>query len=212
MDLKKFVNSIKGIQLENLGHRYTNLALSFAVIALSVAMFTKTSIITVVPPTLAERAWVDSNNASAEYVESWALYVAQTLGNVTPGTSAMIRQAIAPLLVPAIYQETVNAIEKQVQDFRRDRVVLSFEPKRVVRERVNPNVFFVSGRSFMEGPTGDKTSQDITYEIRLLIKDYQPKIAAVSSYKGGPRTTDVIDRQERAEEKQREAAQRKAQQ
>lgn len=209
MELKQFISSIRGIQLENLGHRYTNLALVVAVIAMSVALLTKKDIVTIVPPTLAERAWVDSSSASLTYTESWALYVAQTLGNVTPGTSDMVRKSIEPLLDASIYQSVVNSIEKQVQDFRRDRVTLRFEPRKVVHERGNEEVFFVSGRSVMEGPTGEKKAEDRTYEIRIRMKNYQPKIIELSTYQGGPRTSDVVERQERMEEKQREAAQRR---
>lgn len=211
MELKKFVISIRGIQLENLGHRYTNLALVAAVIAMSIAVITKKDVVTIVPPTLVERAWVDSGSAAQAYTESWALYVAQTLGNVTPGTSDMVRKSIEPLLDASIYQSVVNSIEKQVQDFRRDRVTLRFEPKKVVRERDNEEVFFVTGRSVMEGPTGEKKSEDRTYEISIKIKNYQPKIVALSTYQGGPRTSDVVERQERMEEKQREGAQRRKQ-
>ena len=72
------------------------------------------------PPTLSETAEVSRNQATQPYLESWGLYLAELMGNVTPGNVSFIRVAIEPLLSPAVYQQVVDALEIQ-EDNREDR-------------------------------------------------------------------------------------------
>lgn len=200
MDLKKLRNSISGTRMENSFLRKSLVGLLVINACLAVAAVSRESIVTIVPPALVERAWVDSESASETYTESWALYVASLVGNVTPASAGMIRKAIEPLLDEQIYQDVVNAIESQVAKIRQDRVVLQFEPKKVVREVKNPNNFFVTGRSVMIGPNGKPERSNVTYEVEIVIRNYQPVILNLTTYTGGPKTEDVIHREEKAAE------------
>ncbi|NWC83863.1 pilus assembly protein [Pseudomonas putida] len=159
----------------------------------------KDTVVSVMPPTLAESAWVNSNEASSEFTEAWALYVANTVGNVTPGTASMIRKTLEPLLDPSIYQDVVNKIESQVQEIRRDRVSTTFEARQILREPKNPNKFFVVGRSFMQGPNGKPEPSNTTYEVHLMIRNYRPVITYLTTYEGKPRTEDSTRREEKTQ-------------
>lgn len=162
---------------------------------LVVGMISQEPVNTVIPPTMTEQGWIDSNSASDEYTEAWALYVATVVGNVNPSTAGMIRTTLEPLLDNSIYQDVVNAVEKQVNQIRQDRVVIKFEPKEVLRERQNMNKFFVVGRSVMTGPNGRPKRSNITYEIEMKIKNYKPSITYMSTYSGRPKTEDVVRRE-----------------
>lgn len=167
---------------------------------LVVGMISQDPVNTIVPPTMTEQGWVDSNSASDEYTEAWALYVATVVGNVNPSTASMIRATLEPLLDNSIYQDVVNAVEEQVNQIRQDRVVIKFEPKEVLRERENLNKFFVVGRSVMTGPNGRPKRSNITYEIEMSIRNYKPTITFLTTYSGRPKTEDVIRREKASED------------
>lgn len=167
---------------------------------LVVGMISQDPVNTIVPPTMTEQGWVDSNSASDEYTEAWALYVATVVGNVNPSTASMIRTTLEPLLDNSIYQEVINAVEEQVNQIRQDRVVIKFEPKEVLRERENLNKFFVVGRSVMTGPNGRPKRSNITYEIEMSIRNYKPTITFLTTYSGRPKTEDVIRREKASED------------
>ena len=163
-------------------------------------MISQDPVNTVIPPTMTEQGWIDSNSASDEYTEAWALYVATVVGNVNPSTAGMIRTTLEPLLDNSIYQDVINVVEDQVNQIRQDRVVIKFEPKEVLRERQNLNKFFVVGRSVMTGPNGRPKRSNITYEIEMKIQNYKPTITFLSTYSGRPKTEDVVRREKASNE------------
>ncbi|EKF7417596.1 TPA: pilus assembly protein [Pseudomonas aeruginosa] len=199
MKLSIFKRNFNGTVSENKFLRISLAGSIFVNFILAIFVGSKDTVVSVTPPTLVESAWVSASQASEEYTESWALYVANTVGNVTPGNSAMIRKTIEPLLDPSIYQDVVNKIESQVHEIRRDRVRISFEAKEILREKNNPNKFFVVGRSLMEGPNGKPERGNTTYEVDLVIRNYKPIITYLTTYEGKPRTEDVIRREEKTQ-------------
>lgn len=199
MKLSIFKRNFNGTVSEN---KFLRVSLAGSIVVnfiLAIFVGSKSTVVSVTPPTLVESAWVSASQASEEYTESWALYIANTVGNVTPGNSAMIRKTIEPLLDPGIYQDVVNKIESQVHEIRRDRVRISFEAKEILREKNNPNKFFVVGRSLMEGPNGKPERSNTTYEVDLVIRNYKPIITYLTTYEGKPRTEDVLRREEKTE-------------
>jgi conjugal transfer pilus assembly protein TraE len=44
---------------------------------------------------------------------AWGLFMAQLLGNVTPGSTELILNALDPLLAPTIYQPVHDAVAEQ---------------------------------------------------------------------------------------------------
>lgn len=200
MDFKIFKKNFNGTVSEN---KFLRLCLvgNFAVtFLLAIFVFTKDTVVAITPPTLTENAWVSANQASQEYTEAWALYIANVVGNVRPRTSAMVRETIEPLLDASIYQDVINKIEQQVGEIKRDRVVISFEAVGVSREKNNPNKFFVEGRSLMQGPNGKPIRSNATYEVELEIHNYKPIIKFLDTYEGKPRTEDVLRREEKSQD------------
>ena len=200
MDFNVFKKNFKGTVNENKFLRMLLLGNMGLTIVLAVFVGTKDTVVAITPPTLTENAWVSANDASQEFTEAWALYVAKTIGNVTPKSSAMVRKTIEPLLDPSIYQDVVNKIESQVNEIKRERVVLSFEANSITRERTNPNKFFIEGRAMMEGPNGKPIRSNATYEVDLKIKNYRPVITYLDTYEGKPRTEDVLRRDEKSKD------------
>lgn len=204
MLISNLKNSFDGMRGENKFLRILVAGLLVANLVSSCSAMKKDQIITVVPPTLTETAWVSKIQSSSEYTEAWALYIGMMLGNVTPANASIVKDAIGPLLSPEIYQSTMDVLDDQIFQIRQDRVTLSFEPQKVLRDTVNPDRFFITGRSVSEGPAGDKRRTNRTYEIELKIKNYKPELSWIGTNTGDARTQDVIDQERKRDAKMAE--------
>lgn len=198
MLIDNFKRTFRGTISENKFLRLLVVALVLINLIAIVGWLNKNTVIDMQPPNLVERAWVDESSASDEFVEGWALYIADRLGNVTPSSSKVIRKSIEPLLDTDIYQDFVNKIEAQVLQIRQDRVTLKFEAKDVLRDRNNNKKFYVTGRSYMTGPNGKPVPKNVTYEMDLKVRNYKPVLTYIDTYEGKPKTEDVIRRQEKS--------------
>lgn len=141
MKFDVFLKSWQGTQLENRWQRFLIAVLVLSNLLLAVAAFSRNTVVAIQPPTLSETAEVSRNQATQPYLESWGLYLAELMGNVTPGNVSFIRVAIEPLLSPAVYQQVVDALEIQARQIREDRVTLKFQPRQVEYEYETYHVF-----------------------------------------------------------------------
>lgn len=209
MLLSNLKNSFDGMRGENKFLRMIVAAMAVALVASSCSAMKKDQIITIVPPTLTDKAWVSQTQSSSEYTTAWAMYVGMLLGNVTPANATIIKDALGPILHPDIYQSTMAVLDKQIFQIRQDRVSLSFEPQKVLRDSVKENRFFITGNSISEGPAGGKRRTTRTYEIDLEIKNYKPVITWINTNSGDARTQDVLDREKKMQDKLKERDERR---
>jgi conjugal transfer pilus assembly protein TraE len=191
-----FEKTFDGMRGENKFLRFAAAALVVLLFAQSCANASKDEPIAIVPPTMTEKGWVSQTESSSSYTDAWVLYVGMMLGNVTPSNASIVKDALGPLLHPEIYQDVMEVLDEQIFLIRQDRVSLSFEPEKVLRDSTNENRFYVTGRSVSEGPTGDKTRTVRTYEIDFSISNYKPRIDWLATYAGSPRTPDVLAREQ----------------
>jgi len=209
MKLEKLQKTFDGVLAENKVHRYGNAILALALLIAVMGMMAKDEVVVLQPPTLTEEAEIGPNWASDTYKKSWGLYLATLMGNVTPGNADIVKKALDPLLSAAIYQQTIDLIDTQIAQIRRDRVTLSFEPQSVSYETETGKVF-VTGYSKIVGPTGNENRDKRTYEYEINVTNYRPVLDYLDTYGGDAKTTDVVEKEEVREqrrlEKERERA------
>lgn len=197
-----FEKTFDGMRGENKFLRMIVAALVVLVLVQSCTNASKDEVITIVPPTLAEQGWVSKTQASSAYTDAWVLYVSMMLGNVTPSNAEIVKEALGPLLHPEIYQNVMKVLDDQIALIRQDRVSMSFEPEKVLRDSTNENRYYITGRSVSEGPTGDKSRTSRTFEIDFAMANYKPRIDWIATYAGSPRTPDVLAREQATKERE----------
>lgn len=158
----------------------TNLLTAFA------ALQTEQRII-LSPMALNERVEILRNRASAQYKQAVGLSTALLLGNVTPGNVDFIKESLEPLLAAAIYRPVMEALSDQIRAIKLDNISIAFEPKEVLYERETDKVF-VTGQLTTQGPSSKPDIKTRTYELRIAIDDYRPRIAHIAVYAGAART------------------------
>ena len=192
MKLSQFLASWRIVQAENRLHRIllVGLVVSNAVSALA-ALRTERAVV-LVPPTLAREVEITRNDASSELKESWGLYLAELLGNVTPATAEFIRNAMGPLLSADIYRSVMDAMAEQINALKMDRVSISFKPRQVSYEKESDKVF-VTGELSSQGPNSKPDVRNRTYEFVLSIRNYRPRLDAIDVYADEPRTRERLE-------------------
>ena len=165
-------------------------------IAEGVALIRDRRAVVIVPEGLTREARLSASKADEPYLSSWSYYLAGLLGNVTPGTSGYIKDALGPRLAPEVYQSVISALSEQVRRISEDRVSLSFIPKYSKFEE-RTGKYFVNGISVMTGPGGAQEKTERTYEFRFRMRNFQPYLTWIETYEGSPRTLDEIAREER---------------
>ncbi|HCE5829284.1 TPA: pilus assembly protein, partial [Pseudomonas aeruginosa] len=102
MLFKSLSNSFDGMRGENQFLRIAVAGLVLSNLLVSCSALNKDEVVTVIPPTLTETAWVSKTQSSGEYADAWALYIAMMLGNVTPHNASVVKDALGPILDKSI--------------------------------------------------------------------------------------------------------------
>jgi conjugal transfer pilus assembly protein TraE len=192
--LGAFLDSWRLVQAENRLHRVllVGLVVSNAISALA-ALRTERAVV-LVPPSLAGEVEITRSQASSALKESWGLYLAELLGNVTPANADFIRDALGPLLSADIYRSVMDALSEQINALKMDRVALSFKPRQVFYEKATDTVF-VTGELASQGPHARPDQRTRTYEFRIGIHNYRPRLDAIDVYAEEPRTLERLKAQ-----------------
>lgn len=207
MDLNNFKKSWSGLQNESKFYKRLCVGLVGANLVLGCFLFTKETIVIVQPWTLTQTAQLEQNKAARNYKESWALAVAELLGNITPGNVDFVVERIKPLLAPSIYNEVVRNANEQALYLKEDRISQSFMP-RTVEYEASTNKVFVKGNSYTTGASGlvgkdeKGTRNEMTFEFVIEIKNYLPLIKSMEVYSGQARTGKVLKRMEQVQKRQ----------
>ena len=162
-----------------------------AMVVLAAVLFRQDRTVVMVPPDTSWQASVSRSSANADYVQSWAFYLATVLGNVTPGNAAFIRQSLGPLLCPEVYGDVMVGIEHELDQIARESVSFRFEPRHLVTEAATERVFVV-GQAVTKTVTGGEERYERTFQFRIAIANYRPEVCEVASYRGAPRTVDAV--------------------
>jgi len=187
MKLNDFMASWAAVQGENRMHRYLVAGLLLTNTLTAVAVLGTDPTVILLPPQMQNEVELSRRDASSTLKESWALYLAELMGNVTPANGEFIEKSIGPLLSPGIYREVSEALAEQIRALKIDRVAISFKPKQVLYEKETDKVF-VTGDHVTQGPNSHPEIKGRTYEFRILFRNYRPLLDSIDVYADEPHT------------------------
>jgi conjugal transfer pilus assembly protein TraE len=198
MNYRTFLLSWRGTQVENRIARWVIVLLACAVLyqALQVSRIERTVVL--VPPEVNEAIEISRTRASREAQESWALYLAQLLGNVTAETAPFLRDILEPLLAGNLRQDVLDLLTDQVEDIRRERLDMRFEPREIAYEASSQHTY-VTGKHTTRGPGVVRPHEQIrTYEVRVDYRNYRPLITFLDVYPGEPKLPSAREKEAQA--------------
>lgn len=145
--------------------------------------------IILVPPTLNQEVTLSRERASGALKESWGLYIAELLGNITPANASFIERSLGPLLASGVYPEVMASVHQDLAALRADRVTIRFRALEVLHDPEQDRVF-VRGETITQGPASAPLTEQRTYQIDVRFHHYRPVIEGLEVYPGGPRGLD----------------------
>jgi conjugal transfer pilus assembly protein TraE len=165
--------------------------MTVALASMGVALVRREQIVVVVPPVVDEELAVGRHSGDLAYKRAWAMFVAETLGDITPANLTFMRDVMERFVDASIYREAMDRLEGELDKVRRDQLAISFEPHRVLYEEERDRVF-VHGVSTMRSPLGGEVRAARTFEMAIGVVNYHPRLTFLTTYDGPPRTAALI--------------------
>jgi conjugal transfer pilus assembly protein TraE len=169
--------------------------MTVAMASMGVALVRREQIVVLAPPAMDEEMAVGRSTGDLAYKRAWALFVAETLGDITPANLAFMRDVMERFVDAAIWRDVVDRLEAELEKVRRDQLSMSFEPHRVVYEEDRDRLF-VHGLSTIRTPLGGEVRSARTFEMEIAVSNYHPRLTFLTTYEGAPRTASVLRQQE----------------
>lgn len=186
MKFQRLIETWNEVQQENRLHRWLLVGLTLSNLCLGILALNRDHTLVLVPPHLSEPVQLARNRASAGLKESWGLYIAELIGNVTPENIEFIREALGNLLAADLYRSVLDGLWDQTQALKDERISLSFKPREVLYESETDRVF-VTGTLVTQSPSGAPDRRNRTYEMTVDVDHYQPRIKSLDVYAEEPR-------------------------
>jgi conjugal transfer pilus assembly protein TraE len=163
-------------------------ALAVLNIAFAVALVRTRTQIVLVPPNLDKQVRIGYALADDAYYKSWGLYVAEMVGNLTPGNAEFVADSLGRLFAANDYVKVRSAVLANGQTMAQNGVVSFFKADAVVWEPQTQRIF-VTGERRQVSPTGVATSVNtVTYQMHVRMVAGQPVLDQFSVYEGPAHT------------------------
>lgn len=145
-----------------------------------------------IPPMLTEQARVGYSMADDTYYKAWGLYVAELVGNLTPGNAAFVSKALGRLFASPDAAAVRSSVLEQGRALEQNGVVTFFKAEQLVHEPATGRVF-VYGVQRQMSPDGAAVSvENVTYEMKVEVRAGQPVLTNLKNYVGEPRTSEWV--------------------
>lgn len=172
MKMTDWFKTREGALTENKWGRMIILVQMIVILVMAFGMANQRQAVVLVPPTLEERGSVQAQQADAEIKTSWALYIANMLGNVTPSSSQFLTENMSRFLSPRMYRPVIERIDAQAKQLREEQITLQFIPT-VARYEPEIDRVVVSGELIERGLRNAERRSVRTYEMGFIVRDYK---------------------------------------
>ncbi|MBT4835881.1 MAG: hypothetical protein HON94_00890 [Methylococcales bacterium] len=187
MHLDKFKVNYSSLLQSDRNKTITIILLAGSIMFTTFMLFNQKERIVIIPPTLSEKAWIETDNASKGYKKGWGLYFAQLMGNVSPGNVEFVQNRIQEFMSSSIYHKIKKNYKKQAKILKDENLTIFFHANLIKHEQKTDKVF-VHGNITTIGAGGDKVVKKRTYEYKIAITNFTPQIVAFNVYSDVPHT------------------------
>lgn len=172
MKMTDWFKTREGALTENKWGRMIILVQMIVILVLAFGMANQRQAVVLVPPTLEERGSVQAKQADAEIKTSWALYMANMIGNVTPRSSQFLTENMSRYLSPRMYRSVIEGIDAQAKLLREEQITLQFIPT-LARYEPEIDKVVVSGELIERGLRNAERRSVRSYEMGFIVRDYK---------------------------------------
>lgn len=176
-------------QADTLRRHLALIVLAITNLVTALALILRPTPVILVPPDLPEAVEISRSDASGALKETWGLFIAELLGNITPGNADFVENSIGPLIDAGIYRELMEAVSRDLEALKADRVSVRFRTREVFHDQGKDQIY-VTGELSTQGPSGPPRVTQRTYQFRIRFRHYRPTVMDLEVYPGSPRGLD----------------------
>ncbi|AEM49124.1 type IV conjugative transfer system protein TraE [Acidithiobacillus ferrivorans SS3] len=141
-----------------------------------------------VPPYLDRAVNIGYATASAGYYESWGLYVAELVGNLTPGDATYVANSLGKLFDANDFAIVKGKVLATAAAERGDQANFFFQAKRTIWQAANKTVFVYGLLSQINNLGQTVSKVHYTFSMAVHIEGGRPVLDNFNAYQGGPHT------------------------
>ena len=183
MNLGNFLKTFHRTMDENKFNRRAILALIAANVLLVVTFLLKGQTIVMIPPDLDKQGSISASVASDEVLESWGLFYATLMGNLTPKNAPFLLDNLSKGVTPALYHDVEQSIQAQVKQIVTEDITTRFTPANSFVDPKSGHVF-VSGELVTQGVRNTSEREPRTFEFSFVVRRYRVLLDAMQNHKG----------------------------
>lgn len=168
----------------------TNILLGIAVMFLAgKSMFTTpTNIVT--PPNFTKEFTIQGNEVSDPYKISWAIYVANTIGNTNQRNIEFNKSVITSMLSPNLQDQIGGKMDRAAEILRTRKVNQAFNIEDT-RYDSNNDIVYVWGKKVVTALRQTPITSNWTVEVQVKSSQGSPKITYLKQYRGNPKVNEL---------------------
>ena len=141
-----------------------------------------------IPPMLDQPVKVGYARADEPYYKSWGLYVAELVGNLTPGNAEFVAKSLGRLFSSSDAAQVHSKVLAQGRELQQNGVVMFFKANQITFEPSTGEVY-VTGDQREVSPNGTSVSaSEMTYQMHIEMQAGQPVLTRLKTYTGPART------------------------
>jgi conjugal transfer pilus assembly protein TraE len=141
-----------------------------------------------IPPMLDQPVKVGYARADEPYYKAWGLYVAELVGNLTPGNAAFVAEALGRLFSSSDAAQVHSKVLAQGRELRQNGVVMFFKAEQITFEPLTGEIY-VTGNQREISPNGTSVSSgQMTYQMHIEMQAGQPVLTRLQTYTGPAKT------------------------
>lgn len=149
---------------------------------------TQSTRIVIVPPYLNQSVKVGYATADDAYYESFGLYVAELVGNLTPGDAKYVAHALGKLFGADAYEQVRSKVMTSAAEERADDANFTFSAGKTIWQAANHTVF-VEGVLHQINSSGETVEKlPYTFQMQVRIEAGQPVLSSFEPYPGSAHT------------------------
>ncbi len=140
------------------------------------------------PPYLDKAVRIGYATASKDYLDSWGLYVAELVGNLSPGSASYTADALGKLFSSDDFNAVKSKVLATAQLEKADNMTFVFDARKTIWQPENRTVFVYGHLKYINDYGRQTANIPYTFSMTVHIDAGRPVLGSFESYKGEPHT------------------------
>jgi len=171
-----------------------NIIMALTVLLLAYKVFTQKPIAIVTPPTFTEEFTIQGNKVSDQYKISWAVFVANTIGNTNQRNIEFNKQVVATMLSPNLQENLANGMNRAAELMKTRKITQNYTIQDAVYDP-NNDIVYVWGKKMVTAMRQDPITTNWTFELKVEARQGQPRVSYIKQYSGTPKNNELKGKQ-----------------